>query len=227
VIGMGHAVHVDLMREFMSAFYESVARGGSLGQAMQAARRQVYSKRQRRTRIAPEAPTVELHDWFVPQMYQGEADPVLLPENSHHAPRDESRASPSSNVKQTSDAQRASGLRHAEREGYFHGFPPEPRAGFQGRGYELHRLEREILRHRVVVIHAPGGMGKTSLSREAAWWWTRTGMFPDGAVFVSLEGNPSPDRVVSLVGEALEGLDFTSVNTATSGSRSSFRCGRC
>jgi tetratricopeptide (TPR) repeat protein len=186
VIGMGHAVHVDLTRAFTSAFYERVARSGSLGQAMQAARTHVHLKRQRRTRIAPEAPAVDLHDWFVPQIYQGEFDPVLLPECSHYVPRDRGQTPP----------------------GALHGFPPEPRAGFQGRGYELHRLEREMLRHRIVVIHAPGGMGKTSLAREAAWWWSRIGMFPDGAVFVSLEGNPSPDRVVSLVGEALEGLDF-------------------
>ena len=60
----------------------------------------------------------------------------------------------------------------------------------------------------MVVVHAPGGTGKTALVREAGHWWTRTGMFPDGAVFVSVEGNPSPQRLVGLVGEALEGPDF-------------------
>lgn len=182
VLAMGHAVHVDMTRELMAAFYAGVARGWPLGQSLQAARNQLYAKPQRRTRIAADAPTIELRDWFVPQLYQSGDDPQLLRKKP---PRRKRRELPA-----------------------LIGFPPEPRAGFQGRGYELHRLERMLIAHRAVLIHAPGGMGKTALAREAAHWWTRTGMFPDGAVFVSLEGNPSPERLVKMVGEALEGTEF-------------------
>lgn len=65
-------------------------------------------------------------------------------------------------------------------------------------------------RERVVLVHGPGGMGKTALAAEAARWWTRTGLFPDGAVFVSFEGAPDAEAVVSQVGEALDGLEFHS-----------------
>lgn len=182
VLAMGQAVHVDMTRELMAAFYAGIARGWPLGEALQAARNQLYSKQRRRTRIAADAPTVNLQDWFVPQLYQGGEDPTLL---SKKPSRRKRRPEPP-----------------------LTGFPSAPRAGFQGRGHELHRLERAVLSHPAVVVHAPGGMGKTALAREAAHWWTRTGMFPDGAMFVSLEGNPSPERVVALVGDALEGPEF-------------------
>ncbi len=123
-----------------------------------------------------------MQDWFVPQLYQGGVDPVLL---SGKPKRRKARPVPP-----------------------FEGFGDPPRAGFQGRGYELHRLERALLRNRVVVVHAPGGMGKTALVREAAHWWVRTGLFLDGAVFVSFERTQSPAALVNELGQALEGIDF-------------------
>ena len=48
-----------------------------------------------------------------------------------------------------------------------------------------------------------GGMGKTSLATEAAQWWTRSGLFRDGACFVSFEQFASADRVVTVLGEFL------------------------
>jgi len=182
VVAMGHAVHVDLTRELMAGFYGAIGDGAALGEALQAARNRVYAQPARRTRIAPDAPTVALRDWFVPQLYQGSEDPRLLAKKPRRRKR--------------------------RPEPVFAGFPPAPRAGFQGRGHELHRLERVVGAHRAVVVHAPGGMGKTALAREAAQWWVRTGFFFDGAVFVSLEGNPSPERLAALVGEALAGIEF-------------------
>jgi hypothetical protein len=179
---MGHAVHVDLTRELMAAFYGEVARGATIGSALKEARNHVYDTPLRRTRITTDAPTVALQDWFVPQVYQGGHAPRLLEER----PRQTQRRPPPPLM----------------------GFPPALRAGFQGRGYRSHRLERLLLSNKAVVIHAPGGMGKTALAREAALWWTRAGMFPDGAVFVSLEGNPSPDRLIVEVGQALEDVGF-------------------
>ncbi|MFC1824667.1 tetratricopeptide repeat protein [Thermodesulfobacteriota bacterium] len=182
VIAMGHAVHIDMTCALMNGFYGSIARGRPLGEALQAGRNQIYANKHRRTRIIPDAPTVELNDWFVPQLYQRSDDPKMLPKKP--------------------------AKRKPKPKPVFAGFVEAPRAGFQGRGYELHRLERYLGPQRIVVVHAPGGMGKTALSREAALWWTRTGMFPDGAVFVSLEGALSPQTVVSKVGEALEGIEF-------------------
>ena len=50
--------------------------------------------------------------------------------------------------------------------------------------------------------------GKTALAREAADWWLRTGHF-ETAVFCSFETKAGAERVVQLIGGALEGEDFS------------------
>ena len=87
-------------------------------------------------------------------------------------------------------------------------FPRPPVHRFQGRAAELYKLEQLLRGHRAVLLHALGGMGKTSLAREAAFWWTRTGLFPDGACFLSFEQPASADRAVQVLGTYLEGHAF-------------------
>ena len=53
-----------------------------------------------------------------------------------------------------------------------------------------------------------GGMGKTTLATEAALWWTRSGLFADGACFVSFEQFTSAERVIAVLGEYCEGPKF-------------------
>lgn len=90
-------------------------------------------------------------------------------------------------------------------------FPPPPTYGFHGRARELYELERQLRRHRAVVLHAMGGMGKTTLATEAALWWTRTGLFPDGGCFVSFERFTSAERAIQVLGTYLEGAAFESL----------------
>ncbi len=87
-------------------------------------------------------------------------------------------------------------------------FPPPPPYGFQGRARELYDLERRFRQTRGLVLHAMGGMGKTALATEAARWWTRSGLFLDGACFLSFEQFASADRAVQLFGSYLEGPGF-------------------
>ena len=53
-----------------------------------------------------------------------------------------------------------------------------------------------------------GGMGKTALASEAAQWWTRSGLFRDGACFLSFEQFAGADRVVQVLGAYLAGPKF-------------------
>jgi hypothetical protein len=53
-----------------------------------------------------------------------------------------------------------------------------------------------------------GGMGKTALASEAAAWWTRSGLFRDGACFVSFEQFTSAERVVQVFGCYVAGENF-------------------
>ncbi|HEX5717297.1 MAG TPA: CHAT domain-containing protein, partial [Thermoanaerobaculia bacterium] len=100
------------------------------------------------------------------------------------------------------DARRRRGFREAGP------FPPPPQYGFQGRARELYELERRFRSQRGIVLHAMGGMGKTALATEAAHWWTRSGLFRDGACFLSFEQFASADRVVQVLGAYLAGPKF-------------------
>src|SRR6185295_8065618 len=53
-----------------------------------------------------------------------------------------------------------------------------------------------------------GGMGKTALATEAAHWWTRSGLFRDGACFLSFEQFANADRVVQVLGTFMSGPKF-------------------
>ena len=87
-------------------------------------------------------------------------------------------------------------------------FPRPPVYQFHGRAPELYALEREFRAFRAILLHAMGGMGKTSLAREAAFWWTRTGLFPDGACFISFERGGGADKIALILGTYLEGHAF-------------------
>ena len=86
--------------------------------------------------------------------------------------------------------------------------------GFHGRARELYDLERRFRTERGIVLHAMGGMGKTALATEAAHWWTRSGLFRDGACFLSFEQFASADRVVQVLGTYLAGPKFDQLPAA-------------
>lgn len=106
------------------------------------------------------------------------------------------------------DARRRRGFRSPAGKGEPGPFPPSPQYGFQGRARELYELERLFRSQRGIVLHAMGGMGKTALATEAARWWTRSGLFRDGACFLSFEQFMSADRAVQVLGTYLAGPKF-------------------
>jgi hypothetical protein len=107
------------------------------------------------------------------------------------------------------DARRRRGFRSPAKQRDESGpFPPPPLYGFQGRARELYELEGQFRNQRGLVLHTMGGMGKTALATEAAHWWTRSGLFRDGACFLSFEQFASADRVVQVLGTYLAGPRF-------------------
>jgi len=107
------------------------------------------------------------------------------------------------------DARRRRGFRPPAQQRDEHGpFPPPPNYGFHGRARELLLLERRFRSTRGIVLHAMGGMGKTALATESAHWWTHSGLFRDGACFVSFEQCTSAERVVQVLGCYLMGDKF-------------------
>jgi len=192
VIAFSHSVHVEASRLLVERFYGELCEKKTIGQALQESRAHLQANPARWLHAGPDAPTVDLEDWFIPQLYQVGADPALTVGGRR-------RAKAASRVTiRTWDRVRA----------HMHGeFPPEPMYRFHGRAAELLELQRAFQRHGAVVLAGGGGMGKTALAREAAAWWLRTGQI-DEAVFCTFEQKAGPEQVVQTIGRALEGDQF-------------------
>jgi len=195
VIAFSHSVHVKTAKIFVERFYQEMVQGKTVGQAVEECRSAIHADKSRWLHYGPGAATINLQDWFIPQLYQVGADPALI--------LDEEK--PSSQPKTASHTPAS---RETENKKKLHGFPPPPIYKFQGRALEMLELERAFRRHNAVLVSGMGGMGKTALAREAAAWWLRTSRF-DTAVFCSFEQKAGAERVVQLLGQALEGEDFS------------------
>lgn len=188
VIAFSHSIHVEAARLFVERFYDELADSLTIGQALEKARSKLRAAPDRWLHLGPNAETIQLQDWFVPQLYQVGADPVLL----KPAKKATAKAAP----RPVSEGQR------------LFGFPPEPLYRFHGRALELLELERAFRRYNAVLLSGMGGMGKTALAREAATWWLRTDRI-EAAIFCSFEQKAGAERVVQLIGQALEGDEFS------------------
>jgi tetratricopeptide (TPR) repeat protein len=188
VVAFSHSVHIEASRILVERFYKELASGLSVGQALSESRAALLAKPQRWLHLGPKAATVDMLDWFIPQLYQVGSDPVLLAKKNKLGKKVEAKPRP---------------------EERMFGFPPKPIYRFHGRAKDLLELERAFERHPAVLLTGGGGMGKTALAREVAYWWLRTGRF-ERAVFVSFEQVATVERVVQELGRACEGASFAS-----------------
>ncbi len=188
VIAFSHSVHVEAARIFVERFYKELVRGRSVGQALEEARADMAAQPARFLHLGPNARSIDLEDWFIPQLYQVGADPALVTDGG--------------------EAVKA-GTKHAKKAIDMSGFPPAPMYKFHGRARELLEIGRAFHKHHAVLLSGMGGMGKTALAREAAAWWRRIGRF-DHAVFCSFEQKAGAENVVQIIGKALEGEAFSS-----------------
>jgi tetratricopeptide (TPR) repeat protein len=166
VSAMSASVLVVSAARYTEAFYKELAGGARASLAQERARQSLYTNPQRHTvsrYLSEEGAPVVLRDWWLPHFYQ--QVPLLL--------------QPMGKKKRARNKETRPVLNAA--------MPSAPRYGFSGRSRELLQLERSLGQHKLVVIHGFGGMGKTTLAREAADWLTRTGMY-QGACFVSFDG---------------------------------------
>lgn len=197
VIAMSYAVHVEAAKILLARFYRDLARGRSIGQAMEGGRAALLAQPERWLEYGPQGKTVQLEDWFLPQLYQRGHDLPLVGPASPLAPS----PSPATAAPERARPRFPTGQDTGA-------FPRAPLYQFHGRARELHALERAFATDRAVLLHAMGGMGKTALAREAGEWLTRTGLFADGACFVSFEQPVTAERLAQVLGSYLEGQAF-------------------
>ncbi|MFZ2653177.1 MAG: TIR domain-containing protein [Burkholderiaceae bacterium] len=185
VVAMTHSVLVETAQRFVAAFYQSLAAGRRVGDAMLAGQRRLKDDTGRGQVFG--SGELRLEDWFVPVLYQEKDDPQLF------------RAVP---AQQTLEDEQA---RLAARMGET---PAAPPTGFVGRSRELLALQRLLHTQRYAVVRGQGGEGKTALAAEFARWMVRSQQVQRTA-FVCVELIDSQRAVVDALGKQLAGKGFS------------------
>lgn len=181
VVAMSHSVLVETARRFVEPFYQSLAEGLRVGDAMLAGQAALYDDSERFKVTG--AGQLTLQDWFVPVLYQTADDPQLFNVNNGE-----------------SDAQ----LVKVPSPLSLGKLPAPPEHSFVGRSYDLLMLEKLLKCEKYAVIRAGGGMGKTALAAELTRWLVRSGRF-SRAAFISVESQNVQDvkGIIDSIGRQL------------------------
>jgi len=163
VVAMSHTVLVETARRFVEPFYLALAEGKRVGDAMLAGQTALYDDAYRFKKMG--AGDLTLHDWFVPVLFQDEADPQLF---THTV------------------GQSAARVIAEQNELRFGNLPPRPAHTFVGRSRELLYIERLLQQKNYATIRGSGGLGKSALAVELVRWLVRSGRF-GRAAFINVE----------------------------------------
>jgi hypothetical protein len=188
VVAMRYSVYVVTAAQFVAELYGALARGRALGEAVTSARKNLNDQPERRIAYAARP----LQDWSVPVVWE-RAPLRLWPPKPDAAP-----------------------LKIALEEGagatpgaLDQALPARPDVGFFGRDETLYALDRAFDTHRIVLLHAFAGSGKTATAAEFARWYALTGGVAGPVLFSSFERYlplaRMLDKIGALFGQALEG----------------------
>jgi tetratricopeptide (TPR) repeat protein len=201
VVAMAYTVYAVAAAEFMAAFYERLFAGDTVTAAVTAGRRRLY---QRSKRPSPKG-ELPLADWLVPVHYlrRDVSFPQARTERPHDLP----------SLQQLLDAKRAAASAQSASAGDL-----DAVGSFVGRDGLFFELEVAARLQKVVVLHGPGGTGKTELAKAFGRWWRDTGgvdrddwvfwhSFEPGVASFGLDG------VLAQIGLRLFGADFARLET--------------
>jgi tetratricopeptide (TPR) repeat protein len=183
VLGMRYSVYVVTAAQYIGQLYAALAGGRSFGQAATEGRKHLQLNPERWVGLQPRL----LQDWFVPVAY--EAAPIeLCPDG----PATSLGEQPELDPVQLNHLL----LRHV------------PEEGFIGRDETILALDRAFDEHRVVLLHAYAGQGKSSTAVEFARWYSVTGGL--GAqplvLLASFESHNDLDGLLNQIGQPLAAL---------------------
>lgn len=166
VLGMRYSVYVVTAAQYIGELYRALAQGQSFGEAASTGRKHLFHNPERWLGLQPHT----LQDWCVPVVH--EAMPIRL------LSAGKGGLNLNTGGEERDPAQTSTTLRRH--------VPP---GGFIGRDETLLALDRAFDTHRIVLLHAYAGQGKSSTAVEFARWYALTGGLgqPPIVVFSSFE----------------------------------------
>ncbi len=178
VVAMRYSVYVVTAAQFVAELYSALARGRTLGEAVAFARGNLADQPDRKVAYDPRP----LQDWPVPVVW--ERTPLSLwPQKSDGPP-----------LRINLGGGATAGALDRE-------LPKPPEVGFFGRDETLYALDRAFDRHKIVLLHAFAGSGKTTTAAEFARWYALTGGIEGPVLFTSFERGLPLARVLDKIGE--------------------------
>ncbi|WXK63356.1 CHAT domain-containing protein [Nonomuraea sp. N2-4H] len=199
VVAMAYSVYAVAAAEFMTAFYERLFAGDRVADAVTAGRARLALRNER---PSPKG-KLPLADWAVPVHYlrRDVSFPNLRTERRGASLDDmlDRLRTGSDGSDPTGDDLAAVGT-------------------FVGRDGLFYTLEAAARLQRVVILHGPGGTGKTELAKAFGRWWRDTSGVdrPDWVIWHSFEPGVASfglDGVINTIGLRVFGADFALCDT--------------
>jgi tetratricopeptide (TPR) repeat protein len=172
IVAMTHSILARSTRDFFGSFYGALARGESVGYALETGRTYLREHPEKHE-VAREGQRVRLRveDWCVPTLYGHGAGARLILDSARGESVQPGR--PASNLETLNTP------------------------GFFGRQFELWQIERAFAgTARCVSIHGFSGQGKTMLAKEAGAWLSRTRLF-ERVAFIACDELVAADPVAA------------------------------
>jgi hypothetical protein len=183
-LAMGYSLNVRAAQLLMSTLYEVLFQSYDLSVAVRQARIELYNDKKRTALLEEE---IDLEDWVLPVVYQNHAIKLSIRNF-------------------TPEERNAYYERKAEEQNYTY---DAPRYGFVGRDRDILQIEKRLLtRRKILLIRGISSVGKTTLLKHLATWWSSTGFVQRVFYFGYDEKSWTLQQILIDIAQKLYGLRY-------------------
>ena len=181
VVAMRYNIYVATAARFIGHLYSSLSKGLTLGESVTAGRRLLYNNPERDVGIGSRI----LRDWMVPIQFGFPNIRLLISRDAQKKP--------------TLEKYELGALHIMDSK-----IPSSPEMDFIGGDNTLLEMDRAFDIHKVILLHAYAGSGKTAIAAEFAQWYSITGGVKGPVLFTSFQQYMPISQIINNVGQMFE-----------------------